>query len=72
MRDRVAELDAKAADYEDQIVRAFQRLRSDERTTEKVRRALAVGLALLDERAAPVTSQAQLKSAPAADEAEKS
>jgi DNA-binding response OmpR family regulator len=72
MRDRLAEVEAKAADYEDQIVRAFQRLRSDEKTTEKVRRALAVGLALLDERAASTAAQAQHKSATVTDEAEKS
>ncbi|MES1165998.1 MAG: response regulator [Verrucomicrobiota bacterium] len=72
LRDRVAELEAKVADYEDQIVRAFQRLRTDEKTTEKVRRALAVGLALLDERAATVTTQPPLKSAPVSEEAEKS
>ncbi len=51
-RDRIAELEAKVADYEDQIVRAFQRIRSDDKTAEKTRRALAVALALLDERAA--------------------
>jgi CheY-like chemotaxis protein len=50
-RDRIAELEAKVADYEDQIVRAFQRIRTDEKTTEKARRALAVALALIDERA---------------------
>jgi DNA-binding response OmpR family regulator len=50
-RDRVAELEAKVADYEDQIVRAFQRIRSDDKTAEKTRRALAVALALIDERA---------------------
>ena len=49
-RDRIAELEAKVADYEDQIVRAYQRIRGDEKTTEKTRRALAVALALLDER----------------------
>lgn len=72
MRDRTGELEAKAADYEDQIVRAFQRLRSDEKTTEKVRRALAVGLALLDERAATAAAQAQHKPASVGEEAEKS
>jgi len=51
-RDRITELEAKVADYEDQIVRAFQRIRSDDKTAEKTRRALAVALALLDERAA--------------------
>ena len=50
-RDRIAELEAKVADYEDQIVRAFQRIRADDKTTEKTRRALSVALALLDERA---------------------
>ena len=60
-RDRIAELEAKVADYEDQIVRAFQRIRADDKTTEKTRRALAVALALLDERtnapAAPTPRQ---------------
>ncbi len=51
-RDRIAELEAKVADYEDQIVRAFQRIRADDKTADKTRRALAVALALLDERAA--------------------
>lgn len=49
-RDRLGALDAKIAEYEDQLVRAFQRIRGDEKTTEKTKRALAVALALLDER----------------------
>jgi CheY-like chemotaxis protein len=49
-RDRLGALEAKVAEYEDQIVRAYQRIRGDEKTTEKTRRALAVALALLDER----------------------
>ena len=36
-------------------MRAYQRIRGDEKTTEKTKRALAVALALLDERA-PATS----------------
>jgi len=71
-RDRLNELEAKIGDYEDQIVRAFQRLRSDEKTTEKIRRALGVALALLDERAVTGQSGGGLKPLPAADEAEKS
>ena len=51
-RDRIAELEAKVVDYEDQMVRAFQRIRADDKTAEKTRRALAVALALLDERSA--------------------
>jgi CheY-like chemotaxis protein len=54
-RDRLGALDAKVAEYEDQLVRAFQRIRGDEKTTEKTRRALAVALALLDERAGSPT-----------------
>jgi DNA-binding response OmpR family regulator len=55
-RDRIAELEGKVADYEDQIVRAFQRIRSDDKTAEKTRRALAVALALIDERAPAPTA----------------
>jgi CheY-like chemotaxis protein len=67
-RDRLAELEAKLADYEDQIVRAFQRIRADDKTTEKTRRALAVALALLDERvSAPLPAAAPR---PASDDAE--
>jgi CheY-like chemotaxis protein len=54
-RDRLGALDAKVAEYEDQIVRAYQRIRGDEKTTEKTRRALAVALALLDERSPGAT-----------------
>jgi CheY-like chemotaxis protein len=75
-RDRLSELETKVGDYEEQIVRAFQRLRSDEKTTEKLRRALGVALALLDERtmppAAAAGAAASLKPAVSPDEAEKS
>jgi CheY-like chemotaxis protein len=49
-RDRIAELEAKVAEYEDQILRAFNRLRSDDRLVDRAKRALAVALTLLDER----------------------
>jgi DNA-binding response OmpR family regulator len=67
-RDRIGELEAKVADYEDQIVRAFQRIRADDKTTEKTRRALAVALALLDERAAAPVAPAAATPRPPADE----
>ena len=57
---------SKVADYEDQIVRAFQRIRSDDKTAEKTRRALSVALALLDERA---TAPAAPAPRPVAEEA---
>ena len=53
LRDRAAELEAKAAEYEDQILRAYQKLRSDEKVVDKAKKALAVALSLLDERSAP-------------------
>lgn len=71
-RDRLGEIEAKVSDYEDQIVRAFQRLRADEKTTEKIRRALGVALALLDERAIPAQGGGGIKPASSSDEAEKS
>lgn len=64
-RDAVAQLESKVASYEDQVVRAYQRIRADERSGEKARRALAVALALLDERAAaPAAGHASSSSGP--------
>lgn len=71
-RDRIGELEAKLSDYEDQIVRAYQRFRTDEKTGEKIRRALAIALALMDERGGGPSAQPALKSAAVAEEAEKS
>jgi len=68
-RDRIAELEGKVADYEDQIVRAFQRIRSDDKTAEKTRRALAVALALIDERA-PAPAAPAAATRPPVDEPE--
>jgi CheY-like chemotaxis protein len=67
MRDRAAELEAKAAEYEEQILRAFQKLRADDRLVDKAKRALAVALSLLDERgAAPATTPGPTAAQPAA------
>jgi CheY-like chemotaxis protein len=54
LRDRSAELESKSAEYEDQILRAYQKLRSDEKVVDRAKRALAVALQLLDERTGPV------------------
>jgi CheY-like chemotaxis protein len=71
-RDRIGELEGKLSDYEDQIVRAYQRLRADEKTGEKIRRALAVALALMDERGASGQQATALKTVGSGEEAEKS
>jgi CheY-like chemotaxis protein len=74
-RDRLGALDAKVAEYEDQLVRAYQRIRGDEKTAEKTKRALAVALALMDERTpagtgntGPIATLAAQR--PAADDAD--
>ncbi len=58
LRDRSAELESKSAEYEDQILRAYQKLRSDEKVVDRAKRALAVALQLLDERAGPAPANA--------------
>ncbi len=56
---RVSELEIKTTQYEEQIMRSYQRLRSDDKVVEKAKRALAVALSLLEERGmAPATSEA--------------
>lgn len=52
LRDKAADLEAKAAEYEDQILRAYQKLRSDDKLIERAKRALAISLQVLDERTA--------------------
>ena len=55
---RVAELETKTTQYEEQIMRSYQRLRSDDKVIEKAKRALAVALSLLEERGmAPAQAQ---------------
>jgi hypothetical protein len=47
-RDRVGELEAKSTELEEQVLRAYQKLRNDEKVMDKAKRALAVALTLLD------------------------
>jgi CheY-like chemotaxis protein len=63
-RDRIGELETKLADFEDQILRAYQKLRSDDKIVDKAKRALAVALTLLDDRGA-ATSTANPQTTPA-------
>ena len=52
-RDRLAELEAKVADLEDQTLRAYRKIREDDKVMDKAKRALGVALTLLDERSTP-------------------
>jgi CheY-like chemotaxis protein len=66
LRDKTADLEAKSAEYEDQILRAYQKLRSDDKLIERAKRALAIGLQVLDERAsAPGPSASPATPSPA-------
>jgi CheY-like chemotaxis protein/chromosome segregation ATPase len=65
-RDRLTEVEAKSAELEDQILRAYQKLRGDEKIVEKAKRAMAVALSLLDGGAQPTQQQSASSSAPVA------
>ena len=49
---RLQELEAVNAKHEERIVKAYQKIKSDEKIREKTRKALAIALQLLDERIA--------------------
>jgi DNA-binding response OmpR family regulator len=51
LRRRVAELEAAGAKNEERILKAYQRLKADERVKEKARKALAIAAQLLEEGA---------------------
>jgi CheY-like chemotaxis protein len=56
-RDRITELESKVADLEDQALRAYRRIKDDEKTIDKAKRAVSVALTLLDDRStSPVPS----------------
>jgi CheY-like chemotaxis protein len=57
-RDRITELESKVADLEDQALRAYRRIKDDERTIDKAKRAVSVALTLLDERSTTGTPAA--------------
>jgi CheY-like chemotaxis protein len=47
---RVAELEALLAKHEDRVVKAYQKIKNDEKIREKTRKALTIALQLLEER----------------------
>ncbi len=48
---RIAELEAQNAKHEERVVKAYQKIKGDEKIREKTRKALAIALQLLEERA---------------------
>jgi CheY-like chemotaxis protein len=50
---RIAELEAASAKNEDRVLKAYQKIRGDEKVRDKVRKALAIASQLLDEGMAP-------------------
>ncbi|MFO0583617.1 MAG: response regulator [Anaeromyxobacter sp.] len=50
---RIAELEASSAKHEDRVVKAYQKIRNDEKVRDKVRKALSIASQLLDEGMVP-------------------
>ncbi|MDB4968012.1 MAG: response regulator receiver [Myxococcales bacterium] len=48
---RIAEMEQESAGYQDQILKAYQRIKSDESIVSRAKKALAIALTLLDESA---------------------
>ncbi|HEY6097927.1 MAG TPA: response regulator, partial [Anaeromyxobacter sp.] len=51
LRRRVQELETTSAKHEERVLKAYQKIKGDERLREKTRKALAIALQLLDEGA---------------------
>lgn len=50
LRRRVQELESATAKHEERVVKAYRKIKSDERVRERTRKALTIALQLLDER----------------------
>ncbi len=60
LKKRTAELEAQNAKHEERVVKAYQKIKGDEKIREKTRKALAIALQLLEDRpTAVVTSDVQ-------------
>jgi DNA-binding response OmpR family regulator len=53
LKKRVAELEAQTTRHEERVVKAYQKIKGDEKIREKTRKALAIALQLLEDRPAP-------------------
>jgi outer membrane murein-binding lipoprotein Lpp len=61
LRQKLAEAQEEATRNEERAVKAYQKIKSDERLREKTRKALQVALQLLEERAAAGAGDEQEK-----------
>ncbi|HZY03371.1 MAG TPA: response regulator [Anaeromyxobacteraceae bacterium] len=64
LRHRVQELEAATAKHEERVVKAYQKIKSDEKLREKTRKALTIALQLLDERAPVEPGEKERRPAP--------
>jgi cell division protein FtsB len=62
LRARMADLEAQNAKHEERVVKAYQKIKGDEKMREKARKALAIALQLLEDRpaAAPIASAGEV------------
>ena len=54
---RISELEQESAGYQEQILRAYQRIKADESIVSRAKKALAIALTLLDESAPEETDK---------------
>jgi len=66
LRDRVTEMEARVAELEDQVLRAYQKMRADEKIADKVKRALTMAVDLLEGSTGPQREAAAGETAPEA------
>lgn len=59
LKKRVQELEAQASKNEERVVKAYLKIKNDEKVREKTRKALTVAAQLLDEGAPPAESSAE-------------
>ena len=64
LRRRVQELESATAKHEERVVKAYQKIKSDEKLREKTRKALTIALQLLDERAPVESGEKESRTAP--------
>ncbi len=60
LRSKVSELEDGAAKSEERVVKAYQKIKSDEKLREKTRKALAVALQMLDEASSSAGGEDEL------------